>query len=396
MKITSILFLSLITAVLNAQSWVQVANIPTGRHHPITFTLEGKGYAVTGTRSNGQPTDDFYRYDPITDSWTTLADFPGAARSFGIGTVLNGMAYIGFGANNIQYLKDLWRFDPQTGQWTQLSSCSCSGRRHPAYIGIGNRIYVGLGDDSSGDLKDWWMYTIDTDTWTQIADLPGPQRHHPFHFNAGGEVFAGMGHGGPVIYKDWYKLDTATNSWTPMTNFPGEARVAGTQFDHNGFGYVLSGDGDNHSWMQTGEFWRYSPGADSWLQMPPHPGVSRWAPGNFVIGDVVYFFGGYNRTNLQYPNDMWQFNLAAHAVNIEENQMAAIAVYPNPAKNFIRWEGDESITRVVVLNALGQTLLITDSNTKYLNANTWESGLYFMQFFAGDKLIKTEKLTIRK
>jgi N-acetylneuraminic acid mutarotase len=96
-----------------------------------------------------------------------------------------------------------------------------------------------------------------------------------------------MGHGGPVIYKDWYRLDTVNNRWQRLRDFPGEARVAGTQFSHNGYGYVLSGDGDDHSYMLEGEFWQYDHDTDIWNQMPSHPDVSRWAPGSLVIGDDI-------------------------------------------------------------------------------------------------------------
>ncbi len=152
----------LFSTTVNAQTWQQKANAPIGRHHPISFSLDGKGYAITGTLANGQPTDDAFSYDPVTDTWATLSNFPGTARSFGIGTVANNIAYIGFGASTTQYLNDLWSFDASTGTWTQLANCGCSGRRHPAMISIGNRIYVGLGDDATGDRKDWWMYDITT------------------------------------------------------------------------------------------------------------------------------------------------------------------------------------------------------------------------------------------
>ncbi len=384
------------TTVLSAQNWVQVANLPSGRHHPVTFSLAGKGYAVTGTLANVSATDDFLEYDPATDSWKALADFPGPIRSFSIGATYNGLAYIGFGANTTQYLNDLWQWNPANGQWTQLSSCPCSGRRHPAFIISKGIIYVGLGDDISGNLKDWWKYTIDTDTWAQISDLPGPPRHHPFMFEAGGEVFAGMGHGGPVIYNDWYALDTTTNSWTPVTNFPGEARVAGTQFGKDGYGYVLSGDGDNHSWMPTGELWRYAPTTDSWLQLTPHPGNSRWAPGSFVIGDDVYFLGGYDRFTQDYPSDVWKFDLAANAVAINEQTLSNINIYPNPASNFISWNSEVPISKVVISNAVGQLVLTQRVLGTTADVSDLSNGLYWVQLYHNGALVNTEKLTINR
>lgn len=379
---------------LFSQTWVQMANAPIARHHPISFSLNGKGYAVTGSIPNGNPSNDVVEYDPILNSWTALADFPGSARSFGIGAVNNGLAYLGFGATSVQYLNDFWSFDASSGTWTQLASCGCSGRRHPAMIASGNKIYVGLGDNSSGDLNDWWLYDIPSNTWTQIANLPGPARHHPYMFNAGGEVFAGFGHSGSTIYDDWYKLDTALNTWTAVSNFQGEARVAGTQFSWGGLGYVLSGDGDNHNYMQTGEMWSYNPISDSWQQLTPHPGESRWAPGSFVINNDVYFFGGYNRLTGQHPNDLWKFGLGS-PTNVDNNSLKELNIYPNPANNFISWEGDEGVTSVGVYNALGQMVLTSPVIEKQISTKNLSNGLHFIHFYIGNNLVKTSKVLIQ-
>lgn len=386
-----------VTSTCFAQTWVQQANIPSGRHHPITFALNGIGYAVTGTAPNNQRTNTVFSYDPSADTWGTLPTFPGAARSFGIGVTNNGVAYLGFGLSNT-YLNDFWKFDPSDSSWTQLANCGCTGRRHPAMISIGGKIYVGLGDDATGDRNDWWEYQISSNTWRRITNLPGPGRHHPFMFNAGGEVFAGLGHSGQVIYRDWYKLDTLSGTWTAQSQFPGQARVAGTQFDANGYGYVLSGDGSNHSWMSTGEFWRYDPSLDSWTQLPAHLGRSRWAPGSFVINNEVYFFGGLDRLINAYPTNTWKYTLANPATAISESaEVLNLDVFPNPADREILWNVDlnSQLTQVILINALGQTVMNESANSGKLDVQDLNDGLYFVQFFRDAKLIKTSKVLIQ-
>jgi N-acetylneuraminic acid mutarotase len=389
---------------LFAQSWEQLGNAPASRHHPISFSLDGKGYAVTGSLSNGQPTDEAYQYDPITDTWTTLTDFPGLARSYGIGVVTNGIAYLGFGATNTQYLRDLWSFDAFTQTWTQLANCSCLGRRHPAMIATNTKIYVGMGDNASGDQNDWWMYDIALNSWTQLADMPGPERHHPFMFNTGGELFAGLGHSGNIIYNDWYKLDTITNTWNEMNDFPGEARVAGTQFNMNGYGFLLSGDGDNHDYMATGEMWRYDPSDDTWMELTAHPGESRWAPGSFVIENDIYFFGGLNRLTSQFPNDMWKYAMPAPppvdpvdtvGTSINEQALANTFVYPNPANNIILWKHDSNITNVKVFNTLGQLLMSSVAEAKQLDTKDLNEGIYLVQFYENETPVKTARVLIK-
>lgn len=379
------------------QAWTQQANMPSGRHHPISFSLNGMGYAVTGTAPNGQLTKTVFRYDPGNNSWGSLPNFPGSARSFGIGVVANGKAYIGFGATSSQYLNDLWRFDDSDSSWTQLASCSCSGRRHPAMISIGDRIYVGLGDNNSGDLNDWWMYSITNNTWSQIGNLPGPARHHPFMFNAGGEIFAGLGHSGNSIFRDWYKLDTATNLWGLRTQFPGQARVAGTQFSANGYGYVLSGDGQNHSYMNTGEFWQYDPSQDSWTQLIPHPGRSRWAPGSFVINNEVFFFGGFNRFNNSYPIDSWKYVLFNQTTALAANakELPQVSIFPNPANIELQWEVEEGISDIKIYNSLGQLAFAGSISKRQISVADWENGTYYLQFFRENRLVQTAKVLIQ-
>ena len=394
MKKCLLAVLLLFSTTLLAQSWVAKTDVPAGRHHPISFALNGKGYAITGTDSTGQPTDDAFEYNPVTNTWNVLSDFPGLARSFGIGTTANGKAYLGFGATTTSYLKDFWSFDPTNGTYTQLANCDCSSRRHPAMISIGNRIYVGLGNDDYSNKNDWWMYSIDDNTWTELTDLPGPARHHPYMFNAGGEVFAGLGHGGQTIYKDWYKLDTALNTWTAMSQFPGEARVAGTQFNLGGYGFILSGDGDNHSYMDTGEMWRYNPANDTWLQLTSHPGNSRWAPGSFVIDDDIFFFGGVDRYTGTFPNDLISFDMAAATMDLDKEVMENTYFYPNPANQYISWQFDESVTRVVLMNTLGQLVASKSAESKRMDVSDLDGGVYFVQFFSRNAILKTSKVII--
>ena len=66
-------------------------------------------------------------------------------------------------------------------------------------------------------------------------------------------AYVGFGHGNTengnlTIYNDFHRYDPVADEWTPLGDFPGEARVAGTQFAKDGYGYILSGDGDKRFW----------------------------------------------------------------------------------------------------------------------------------------------------
>ena len=383
---------------LSAQSWEPVASLPGGfldaRHHPVTFSIDGQGYLLTGS-VYGTPVNDFMRYDPISDTWETLPDFPGSVRSFSYGTSRGSKAYVGFGGYDEAIFNDLWEYDSETEEWTELASCPCAPRYHPAFIQLEDKIYIGMGNNSS-NLRDWWEYDIPTNTWTEKDDLPGPTRHHPFYFGVNGIAYVGFGHGNSVggnlsIYNDFYQFDPATDEWTQLNDFPGEARVAGTQFDYNGKGYILSGDGDNHSFMEEGEFWEYDPETDEWTQLPSHSGnSSRWAPGNFVIDNYVYFMCGLS--SLQLESDMMRFELEPLLTSTDELSQSPIRVFPNPAKNFITIDVDVSqYAEVRLLNGYGQVVRRVTENQ--LTLDDLRSGMYYLQFFS-DELLHTEKVMI--
>lgn len=398
MKRQILLYAIFLTANLGfAQTWEAVAPLPGGssdaRHHPITFSVDGYGYLLAGD-VNGQEARDFMRYEALTDTWETLPDFPGAVRSFSYATSRGTKAYVGFGgADGVPY-NDLWEYDTETEEWSQLADCPCEPRYHPAFIQLDDKIYVGLGNNPA-NLDDWWEYDILTDTWSEKDDLPGPSRHHPFYFGIDGIAYVGLGHGNSVngnlsIYNDFYQFDPATDEWTQLNDFPGEARVAGTQFDYNGKGYVLSGDGDDHSFMEEGEFWEYETQTDEWTQLTSHPGSSRWAPGNFVIDNYVYFMCGLS--SVQLESDMMRFDLESTVTSVRDMVAESIDVYPNPAKSIINIDADiTQFSEVRLVNSHGQR--VETVNRKQIDVEDLPSGMYFLQFL-NKELIQTTKIMV--
>ena len=361
----------------NLLVWESRAALPlgVGRHHPITFANATHGFVLTGSTLQSSYTSDFFIYEVATNKWTDVSNtnsaFPGIARSFGYGVTAtsnncnndndstNTKAYLGFGAGDSgQRFTDWWEFDMSTHNWKRLAEFPGNGRKHPAinFVEPVGEIHVGLGDGNGGNYNDWWSYSIANDEWQQLADFPSSPRHHPFYFSIDTDSYVGFGHSSSYIERDLYRYDSLERTWNREEDFASyalggdinstdtfssaigrnsvalpvttEARVAGTQFAITGscnnssdnqqtYGFILSGDGDDHGYMETGEFHVFNPMTSedeyspAWYSLPPHPGFSRWAPGSFVLqgSSQVYMIGGYDRRMGILYADMWTINL---------------------------------------------------------------------------------------
>jgi len=408
--------------------WESRAELPLGgRHHPIAFANDTHGFVLSGSTLQSSYTSDFLMYEEATNTWRDLSNtdsaFPGIARSLGYGVAAtsdcdNTKAYMGFGAaESGQRLTDLWEFDMSTHNWKRLAEFPGDGRRHPAmnFVEPVGEIHVGMGDGNEGNYNDWWSYNIANDEWQQLAGFPSSQRHHPFSFSINSDSYVGFGHSSgydPYIERDWYKYDSLEGTWNREADFASyalevnstvtifsenstniddveierssvlspvttEGRVAGTQFTVTGscnssqtFGFILSGDGDDHGHMRTGEFHVFDPRSkdeySAWHSLPPHPGHSRWAPGSFVLqgSTRVYMMGGYDREIGVLFADMWTMNLSPL---FDDNNNDNEVTLSDIATNITTSSGIGEEFGNATLNSSDQMLSYISSSTPGLN-----------------------------
>lgn len=399
--VVALLFLLAFSATSPLAFWTEMAGLPgsAGRHHPVNFVLDGYGYVVTGSVPGDNHTDNFYRYDPTNDTWDVLPPFPGTDRSYAYGGAYGGKGYLGFGTSPA-YLNDLWEYDPVTEQWTQLAFLPAPGRAHPAFVVTDDgKIFVGMGNAAS-NFRDWWEYDIAGNVWTQRADLPGAARHHPYYFNIGDTPYVGFGHGA-AIFDTFYRWNRDTNTWTQMTDFPGQGRVAGQQFSYDGRGYILSGEGENHVQLETGEYWEYEPSDDSWRQLPPHPGSGRWAPGSFLIDDTIYLMGGLSTVRLEW--DMWAFDMTATAGVGDQafDRGRVFVVYPNPVTRgqfHLRDASGQSLAvgaaDIRLIDAAGRDVAGLTGTSGEIRIPRLSSGKYFLSLSMEDGTRETRPILV--
>lgn len=389
--------------------WTKKASLPgDGRHHPACFTIGDSAYVSTGlSTSNGL--GDFYVYHAATDTWTKKADHPGGIRGYGVGLAYKQKGYVAFGigSGNVS-LRDLWEFDQSTQQWTKKASLPPGqGRYHPAFVALKDKLYVGLGARSGSNLGDWWEYDIPSNTWTKKADFPGEDRHHPYYFAIGDYAYVGLGHGTDFsgsfpknkIFKDWYRYDPSNNTWKKMNDLPSYGRVAGTCFDYKGKGYIMAGQDEAHLTPTNNEFWEYDPATDKWTQLPDCPSGGRWAPGAFVVGDILHFGYGEKLDN-SYADDLWALDLKKQVSTREIVIKEGIKMYPNPVSDVLTLELNqqqlEQFSNLSVYNLSGQKVLDKSLNDNFMKVDltSFNKGVYLFVLNANNGEVVSSRIVV--
>lgn len=82
---------------LASNLWEAKAEFPEQVFSRIGFSMNGKGYILSGLDEDLNPHPGFWEYDPDRDEWTRLADFGRGDGNADIGFVIEGSAYGGLG-----------------------------------------------------------------------------------------------------------------------------------------------------------------------------------------------------------------------------------------------------------------------------------------------------------
>ena len=158
--------------------------MPTARAGLATGVIDGKLYAVGGTRKLFTYLSTLERYDPTTDTWEHLANMPTARVGLAAG-VLHGKLYVVGGEgvlnNRMRVLPVLERYDPATDTWERLSDMPTARADLAAGV-IDGKLYV-VGGDEGGVLGALGVlaasggarlerYDPATDTRERLDDMP--------------------------------------------------------------------------------------------------------------------------------------------------------------------------------------------------------------------------------
>lgn len=226
--------------------WVELPSIPNGaRRFSSSFVIDGQAYIGLGRKARESDlTPEFYRFDPNTESWTQLNNFPGELPSF-------TDTYATFTIIDESFLllrKEVWAYDPAHDEWSQRSTYPGFGTSNHVAHGIDGMAYIGLG---FSDAFDWWRYNPQNEEWNDLSTYPGPFTWGVQSFEINGKIY--------VIGKECWMYDPSTDLWEQKNSHPDGRRFASAfSIGHTGYlGTGISISGSEQPFQK--DLWAFDP-----------------------------------------------------------------------------------------------------------------------------------------
>ena len=295
------------------------------REDAAGFVIGNRGYLCGGYRGKDQREKDCWEYNIDNDWWTQCKDMSeeaiarNAATGFAVGT--KGYIATGYDAKTSSFLKDCWQYDPATNDWKQMADFPGGGRRYALSFGIGQYGYLGTGYDDNYQ-KDFYRFDPsagDKGEWTLINGFGGQKRQ-------GGQVFViddiayicGGENNNSDVTDFWcFDPSNASNPWKQLRDikdssdddydddYTSIARCYGCAFVIDGKGYLAVGQTAGGS-LRT-NYWIYDPSTDLWEgeDLTDFEGSARAKAVCFSTGTRGFVTTG-GSTSSSYYDDTWE------------------------------------------------------------------------------------------
>ncbi len=208
------------------------------RWNHTSFTINNKAYFGLGWDYTVDPNiyyKDFYEYNPETDTWKRIADFPGTARLDCIGFASNGKGYVAGGSAVYtgENTQKLWEYDPETDQWTQKNALN---------VTLDYSVNAGGTDYVANHQGTVYLYNEAGDTFNQITSRNSVNRMLQ-GFSLNNAIYFFEENTGHTLWK--YNL--GTNQWAQSNlSYPFQHVGDAVVFSIGNTGYCLSRLDDAH------------------------------------------------------------------------------------------------------------------------------------------------------
>lgn len=380
-------------------TWTKLNDVGMGKRERATgFSIGSLGYLCGGLDTAEVIHKDLWAYDPQTDAWTQKADLPGSARRDAISFVIGNFAFVGSGMDSLSgptgtTLKDFWRYNPTTNSWTAIADFPGAGGEGIYFatgFAVGGKGYL-CGGKTGPNLysSQLWEYKPSNNQWIQRANFPGGVRYQMLAFVVGSKAYVGMGTDQNIFKKDMYCYDPGANNWHAIASFPGYERGSASTFTLEERGFVCLG---NNGGLLS-DLIEYNPSSDTWSLRAAFGGSERKSAISFVIDNKAYVGTGNGYSG---KKDSWYVYAPANYAALEALE-AALHIYPNPFSNHLKITGLQSNDiELTIYSSLGIKVRQLDLDAGYapsIDLSDLQAGSYILCLSLADGQTLTKKIT---
>ena len=327
-------------------------------------------------------TSDFYFFDETTLSWGNVSPLPvGNERQYASSVAWNGKGYL-FGGVDCAgvFQNDFWNYDPLTNSWTELDSLPSSGRAGMVHFVLQDTLYVAGGRNESEILDEVWAFNFITQTWSQKNSLPTNGIWRGIAFQYQENAYIGLGKNNLNNQTDFnsniLKYDVVSDVWqiVPNLNLEKRSYVGYTQTDSLLF---LFGGVDSTGQILT-SVERINLSDFSINQLSDFSSIPRKGGASFLVNNDLYYSTGVS-TDKRF-NETWRLS---NVTLTNELNNEKLIIFPNPASDEIVVSSSSNLIigkNLIIQDLSGKSLLYEVINSKHQNIyiSDLKNGVYIM------------------
>ncbi|MFI5203478.1 MAG: kelch repeat-containing protein [Flavobacteriales bacterium] len=395
------LFLIPVSVFSQTDTWAQRDSIKgPPKSACVAFTAYTSGF-VGGGFDLFEYKRSFYRYDPAVDDWDQLSSLgdttgSGLERSSAVAFSINNMGYVGLGQGLNPFFDDFWQYDPATDSWTQVADFGGTARTMAVGFAIDTAGYVGTGADANGFKNDFWRYSPATNTWYPIAAFPGSPRRLAVGIAVGNVGYVGTGDDG-TFKKDFWKYTPTTNNWSPIADFGGTARYGATGFSR--YPSLFVGTGYDNTLNYKNDLWEFNFWSGTWISRASFPSTPRSNAIGFTIGQSGFIGGGFDGD----PKDDFYEYFIPLSTNFNEPGTTEFTLFPNPANQQveIKTTSEFEIQQVSIYNVQGKRVIsmavsANHQSSVVIPVYTFETGMYICEVTDKNGMVYCQKFDVAR
>ena len=260
-------------------AWRTLAPMPSARQEVSTAVFNGRVYVISGFTSAGASTSTVEAYFPESNTWFPAGPIP-ILNNHNNAAVVGGALYTFGGVANFTY-----RYNPQTDTWSTVAPSHFQHGGTAAVGVIDGKIYVAGGSGGTMLQNELEYFDPPNNQWVIRAPMNIP-RNHTAGAVIDGKFYVVGGRGSTNAPTALEVYDPATNVWSILAPMPtGRSGIAAAAV--NGQLWVFGGELPAlHPEVEI-----YNPVSNSWRRLAnmPTPRHGIWAS---VIGNKIYIAGG--------------------------------------------------------------------------------------------------------